>query len=63
VSVITGGIDCGSLGFAHKIALVCVSAQSIRSGGAVMHAFFVQLASAYRSMARPVTNEPPRPNK
>jgi len=28
-----------------------------------MHAFFVQLASAYRSMARPVTNEPPRPNK
>jgi hypothetical protein len=29
----------------------------------VMHSFFVQLAKAYRSMARTATYEPPRRSK
>lgn len=62
--MITGDIDCGSLGFAHKVVLVCVNAQSIRlGGGVVMHSFFVQWANAYRSMARTATYEPQRRSK
>jgi|KBSSwiStaDraftv2_1062776.scaffolds.fasta_scaffold182515_2 hypothetical protein len=62
--MITGDIDCGPLGFAHKVVLVCVTAQSIRLGGELeMHSFFVQWANAYRSLAQTTTNEPPQRNK
>jgi hypothetical protein len=62
--MIMGDIDCGSLGFAHTVVPVCVSAQSIRLGGGVaMRSFFVQLANAYRSMGRTATYEPPQRNK
>ena len=62
--MITGDIDCGSLGFAHKVGS-CLRECAVDSigRGLEMHSFFVQWANAYRSLARTATYEPPRRSK
>ena len=50
--MITGDIDCDSLGFTPKVATELRECAVDSVGGVVMHSFFVQLAKAYSSMAR-----------